>query len=146
MTKTERIICLLSLGIWCVYRAYHALHETMLWDWLILLMIGILALLTFTWLARKDPAYRKRLKLPTVPGTVVTLTIAGLFFLQNNKRELPADARALDAQEVKKDSLTPLDKAKADRALQAWLIRRSPLLSNDFMRTKTGYKRQVMEP
>jgi hypothetical protein len=139
MTKTERIICLLSLGSWCIYKAYRASDETMLWDWLILLIIGILALLTFTWFARKDPAYRKRLRLPTLPGAVVTLTIAGLFFLQNNKRELPADASALGAREVKKDSLTPLDKAKADRALQAWLIRRSPLLHNDFMRT-TGYK------
>lgn len=145
MTKTERIICLLSLGSWCIYKAYRASHEKLLWDWLILVIIGILALLTFTWFARKDSAYRKNLRLPTLPGAIITITIAGLFFLQTNKRELQNDAIAIDAPQVKKDSI--LDQAVTDRALQAWLIRRSPLLHNDFIRPTvyTGGSR-VLKP
>jgi hypothetical protein len=135
MTRTERIICLLSLGSWCAYKAYRSSHENMLWDWLVLLIIGILALLIFTWIARKDPAYRQGLRLPTLPGAVFALTIAGLFFLQNNKRELQAGTLALDAKEIRQDSLTVLDHAKADKALQAWLIQRSPLLHAEFRHT-----------
>jgi hypothetical protein len=66
---------------------------------------------------------------------VFALTIAGLFFLQNNKRQWKTDSLALDRQEIKKDSLTILDHAKADKALQTWLVRRSPLLHPQFRQT-----------
>lgn len=136
MTRTERIICFLSLGSWCAYKAYRSSQdEVVRWDWLILLIIGIIALLIFTWIARKDAARQHGLRLPTLPGMVFALTIAGLFFLQNNKRQWKADSLALDRQEIKKDSLTILDHAKADKALQTWLVRRSPLLHAQFRQT-----------
>jgi cytochrome bd-type quinol oxidase subunit 2 len=136
MTRIERIICFLSLGSWCAYKAYRSSQEEVVrWDWLTLLIIGIVALLIFTWIARKDSARQQGLKLPTLPGTVFALTIAGLFFLQNNKRQWQADTLALDHQDLKKDSLTILDHAKADKALQTWLVRRSPLLHTQFRQT-----------
>jgi len=135
MTRTERIICFLFLGSWCVYKAYRSSQEDIVrWDWLTLLIIGIGALLIFTWIARKDAASRQGLRWPTLPGTVFALTIAGLFFLQNNRRQGQADTLALDHQ-IKRDSLTILDHAKADKALQAWLVRRSPLLHTQFRQT-----------
>jgi hypothetical protein len=135
MTRTERMICLLSLGSWCAYKAYRSFHEIMLWDWLVLLIVGVMALLLFTWIARKDPAYKQGFRMPTLPGIVFALTIAGLFFLQNNKTGLSGDNTSFDREPVKKDSLTILDQAKADKALQAWLIRRSPTLQSQFRAT-----------
>jgi len=136
MTRTERIVCFLSLGSWCAYKAYRSSQEDIVrWDWLMLLIIGIVALLIFTWIARKDAVNRQGLRLPTLPGAIFALTIVGLFFLQNNKHGWQTGALALDHQETKKDTLTILDHAKADRALQTWLVRRSPLLHTQFRQT-----------
>jgi len=136
MTKTERIVCFLSLGSWCAYKAYRSSQEEIVrWDWLALVIIGIIALLIFTWVGRKDAATRQEIRRPTLPGIAFALTIAGLFFLQNNRHEWQASTLALDRKEIKKDSLTILDHAKADKALQTWLIRRSPLLHTQIRQT-----------
>jgi len=136
MTRTERIICFLSLGSWCAYKAYRSSQEQIVrWDWLTLLIIGIVALLIFTWVSRKDAARRQGLRWPTLPGTVFALTIAGLFFLQNNRSDWRVDSLVLDQPAVRSDSLTILDHAKADKALQTWLVRRSPLLHSQFRQT-----------
>jgi len=136
MNRTERIVCFLFLGSWCAYKAYRSSQEAIVrWDWLILLILGIVALLIFTWIAHKDAASRQGIRRPTLPGIIFAMTIAGLFFLQNNKHQWQVDTLALDGPEVKKDSLTILDHAKADKALQTWLVRRSPLLHTQFRQT-----------
>ena len=133
MTKIERIVCFLSLGSWCAYKAYRSSQEAIVrWDWLMLLIIGIIALLIFTWIARKDAIGRQGVRRPTLPGIVFTLTIAGLFFLQNNKHDWQTNTLAFNVEQIEKDSLTILDHAKADKALQTWLVRRSPLLHTQF--------------